>query len=83
MTGHPLPPQVWHPPLGTVRLELQFDDGRVREFSVSPIHAALILKFQDREVCPNRRTSHILRCRTSRSPSIGIPPAAGPVAAPQ
>ncbi|KAL5759472.1 hypothetical protein ACOSQ2_018310 [Xanthoceras sorbifolium] len=37
---------LWKKNLGTVKLELQFDDRAV-QFSVAPVHAAIIVQFQD------------------------------------
>ncbi|CAN0923592.1 Anaphase-promoting complex subunit 2 [Linum grandiflorum] len=37
---------LWKKNLGTVKLELQFDDREV-QFTVTPIHAAIIMQFQD------------------------------------
>ncbi|KAL9424203.1 hypothetical protein AB3S75_036143 [Citrus x aurantiifolia] len=37
---------LWKKNLGTVKLELQFDD-RAMQFTVAPIHAAIIMQFQD------------------------------------
>ncbi|XP_038707885.1 anaphase-promoting complex subunit 2 [Tripterygium wilfordii] len=37
---------IWKKNLGTVKLELQFED-RAMQFTVAPIHAAIIMKFQD------------------------------------
>lgn len=37
---------LWKKNLGTVKLELQFDD-RAMQFMVAPIHAAIILQFED------------------------------------
>ncbi|KAK4263480.1 hypothetical protein QN277_028879 [Acacia crassicarpa] len=36
----------WKKSLGTVKLELQFED-RVMQFTVAPIHASIIMQFQD------------------------------------
>ncbi|XP_061370906.1 anaphase-promoting complex subunit 2 [Gastrolobium bilobum] len=36
----------WKKSLGTVKLELQFED-RVVQFTVAPVHASIIMKFQD------------------------------------
>ncbi|XP_020575764.1 anaphase-promoting complex subunit 2 isoform X2 [Phalaenopsis equestris] len=38
---------LWKKYLGTVKLELQFDDRNV-EFSVTPLHAAIIMQFQEK-----------------------------------
>ncbi|PKA53427.1 Anaphase-promoting complex subunit 2 [Apostasia shenzhenica] len=38
---------LWKKNLGIVKLELQFDDRSV-EFSVTPIHATIIMQFQDK-----------------------------------
>ncbi|XP_059596766.1 anaphase-promoting complex subunit 2 isoform X1 [Vitis vinifera] len=37
---------LWKKNLGTVKLELQFE-GRVVQFTVAPLHAAIIMQFQD------------------------------------
>ncbi|XP_078444610.1 anaphase-promoting complex/cyclosome 2 isoform X2 [Wolffia australiana] len=37
---------LWRKNLGTVKLELQFED-RALQFTVSPIHATIIMKFQE------------------------------------
>ncbi|KAJ9174255.1 hypothetical protein P3X46_017299 [Hevea brasiliensis] len=37
---------LWKKNLGTVKLELQFED-RAMPFTVSPVHAAIIMQFQD------------------------------------
>ncbi|CAN1321476.1 Anaphase-promoting complex subunit 2 [Linum perenne] len=37
---------LWKKNLGTVKLELQFEDREV-QFTVTPIHAAIIMQFQD------------------------------------
>ncbi|KAG9440844.1 hypothetical protein H6P81_021009 [Aristolochia fimbriata] len=37
---------LWMKNLGTVRLELEFED-RTMEFTVSPLHAAIIMQFQE------------------------------------
>ncbi|KAK0578450.1 hypothetical protein LWI29_010635 [Acer saccharum] len=37
---------LWKKNLGTVKLELQFDDRAV-QFTVAPVHAAIIVQFQD------------------------------------
>ncbi|XP_010523470.1 PREDICTED: anaphase-promoting complex subunit 2 [Tarenaya hassleriana] len=39
---------LWKKNLGTVKLELEFED-RAMQFTVSPIHAAIIMQFQDRK----------------------------------
>ncbi|KAK7251905.1 hypothetical protein RIF29_35508 [Crotalaria pallida] len=36
----------WKKSLGTVKLELQFED-RVMQFTVAPVHASIIMQFQD------------------------------------
>ncbi|XP_027336585.1 anaphase-promoting complex subunit 2 isoform X1 [Abrus precatorius] len=36
----------WKKSLGTIKLELQFQD-RVMQFTVAPVHASIIMKFQD------------------------------------
>ena len=35
----------WYKDLGTVDLEVEFDDGAVREYSVSPIEASILMHF--------------------------------------
>ncbi|KAK3269644.1 hypothetical protein CYMTET_21934 [Cymbomonas tetramitiformis] len=37
----------WHPQLGTVKMDLTFDDGRTMTFDVSPLHAVIICKFEE------------------------------------
>ncbi|TYH91034.1 hypothetical protein ES332_A13G089900v1 [Gossypium tomentosum] len=37
---------IWKKNLGTVKLELQFED-KVMQFTVAPVHAAIIMQFQD------------------------------------
>ncbi|KAL5553745.1 hypothetical protein UlMin_041146 [Ulmus minor] len=37
---------LWKKNLGAVKLELEFED-RVMQFTVAPVHAAIIMKFQD------------------------------------
>ncbi|KHG27842.1 Anaphase-promoting complex subunit 2 -like protein [Gossypium arboreum] len=37
---------IWKKYLGTVKLELQFED-KVMQFTVAPVHAAIIMQFQD------------------------------------
>ncbi|KAJ4911507.1 Anaphase-promoting complex subunit 2 [Raphanus sativus] len=39
---------LWKKNLGTVKLELQFED-RAMEFTVSPTHAAIIMQFQEKK----------------------------------
>eukprot|EP01116_Phalansterium_solitarium_P011803 TRINITY_DN27598_c0_g1_i1.p1 TRINITY_DN27598_c0_g1~~TRINITY_DN27598_c0_g1_i1.p1 ORF type:complete len:814 (+),score=307.14 TRINITY_DN27598_c0_g1_i1:142-2583(+) len=41
---------VWRPHLGTVEVELEFDDGQTLELSLTPLQAAIIMHFQDTEV---------------------------------
>ncbi|KAL6896859.1 hypothetical protein ACP4OV_007431 [Aristida adscensionis] len=38
---------LWKKNLGTVKLELQFE-GRSMQFTVSPVHAAIIMRFQEK-----------------------------------
>ncbi|XP_057748812.1 anaphase-promoting complex subunit 2 [Arachis stenosperma] len=38
----------WKKSLGTVKLELQFDD-RIMQFTVAPVHASIIMQFQDQK----------------------------------
>ncbi|KAJ3681820.1 hypothetical protein LUZ60_014393 [Juncus effusus] len=38
---------VWKKNLGTVKLELQFED-RTMQFTVSPVHAAIVMQFQEK-----------------------------------
>jgi len=38
----------WKNQLGTVDIDLEFDGGKVRSFNVYPLHANLILHFQDK-----------------------------------
>ncbi|XP_060958362.1 anaphase-promoting complex subunit 2-like isoform X1 [Cannabis sativa] len=53
---------MWKKNLGAVKLELQFED-RQMQFTVTPVHAAIIMKFQDQA------------CWTSKSlaAAIGVP----------
>ncbi|XP_065860476.1 anaphase-promoting complex subunit 2 [Euphorbia lathyris] len=39
---------LWKKNLGTVKLELQFED-RAMQFTVTPVHAEIIMQFQDRK----------------------------------
>ncbi|KAI3936756.1 hypothetical protein MKW92_019203 [Papaver armeniacum] len=39
---------IWKKNLGTVKLELQFEDREV-QFTVPPLHAAIIMQFQDQQ----------------------------------
>ncbi|KAG5400931.1 hypothetical protein IGI04_015538 [Brassica rapa subsp. trilocularis] len=40
---------LWKKNLGTVKLELQFED-RAMQFTVSPTHAAIIMQFQEKKI---------------------------------
>lgn len=49
---------LWKKSLGTVKLELQFEDRAV-QFVVAPVHAAIIMQFQNQTSCnwdSNRHT---------------------------
>lgn len=38
----------WKPHLGSVTLDVELEDRSLTNFTVSPIHAAIILHFQDK-----------------------------------
>jgi len=40
---------IWLAQLGTVQLELQLEDGELREFACTPLHATIISHFEDKE----------------------------------
>lgn len=50
----------WKPHLGSVTLDVELEDRVLTSFTVSPIHAAIILHFQDKS--------------TTASTSLPVPP---------
>lgn len=55
-----------YPHLGTVQLDLNFDDGATRTFHVSPIHASLILHVAD-DSTAMEMSSEMSSCSSGRS----------------
>lgn len=49
----------WKPHLGSVTLDVELEDRTLTNLSVSPIHAAIILHFQDKSegIYTNHQTS--------------------------
>ncbi|XP_061986464.1 anaphase-promoting complex subunit 2 isoform X2 [Populus nigra] len=50
---------LWKKNLGTVKLELQFED-RTMQLSVAPIHAAIIMQFQDQTSWTSNRLATVI-----------------------
>ncbi|XP_024462198.1 anaphase-promoting complex subunit 2 isoform X3 [Populus trichocarpa] len=50
---------LWKKNLGTVKLELQFED-RTLQLSVAPIHAAIIMQFQDQTSWTSNRLATVI-----------------------
>ncbi|XP_011017582.1 PREDICTED: anaphase-promoting complex subunit 2 isoform X4 [Populus euphratica] len=50
---------LWKKNLGTVKLELQFED-RTMQLSVAPIHAAIIMQFQDQTSWTSSRLATVI-----------------------
>lgn len=43
----------WKPHLGSVTLDVELEDRTLTNLTVSPIHAAIILHFQEKSNIPN------------------------------
>jgi anaphase-promoting complex subunit 2 len=56
---------IWKNNLGIVNLELELDDGQKLEFSVTPVQAAVILKFQTKNTWSLQELSQELKMCSS------------------